>query len=316
MAKHLIAFGHGNGDTGATYGNKTEAGTVRKLRPYLKKWGDKSKDTFEFYDKNLFQQRAMRYQKGYKTVTELHLDSPKGNGGHVIINKSFKPDALDKRLRDIVKKHFGIVGYLQNAGGFSYRNNLYNINQAKTHGINYRLIEMFFLSNAADYNHFINNLDQIAKEIIEAITNTKVSGSAKPSKPSKPKPSKPKPSKPSSGGKSFDTMVAEVRAGKHGNGHENRRKSLGISKAEYEKVRAEVNRLEGVTTKPKPSGVKAGQTVTTRKLYSTQDSTRNVRTSNLTAYVADIDNRRRNPIRLRNKKGGYYVGFTRKEDLI
>lgn len=45
----------------------------------------------------------------------------------------------------------------------------------------------------------------------------------------------------SSKGKSVQQMASEVRAGKHGNGHENRRRSLGISKAEYEKVRAAVN---------------------------------------------------------------------------
>ena len=48
--------------------------------------------------------------------------------------------------------------------------------------------------------------------------------------------------------KSVETMAAEVRAGKHGNGHETRRKSLGISAAEYAKVRAEVNRRAGVRT--------------------------------------------------------------------
>ena len=42
--------------------------------------------------------------------------------------------------------------------------------------------------------------------------------------------------------KSISQMADEVIAGKHGNGNETRRKSLGISKAEYEKVRAEVNR--------------------------------------------------------------------------
>jgi len=62
--------------------------------------------------------------------------------------------------------------------------------------------------------------------------------------------------------------------------------------------------------------VKAGDTVTTKALYSTAQSTENVRSSNIKGYVADIDNSRRNPIRLRNKKGGYYLGFTRKQDLV
>ena len=55
-------------------------------------------------------------------------------------------------------------------------------------------------------------------------------------KGNKPTPA-PKPPK-----KTISQMAAEVRQGLHGNGHENRRKSLGISAAEYAKVRAEVNK--------------------------------------------------------------------------
>ena len=43
--------------------------------------------------------------------------------------------------------------------------------------------------------------------------------------------------------KSIDAMAREIIAGKHGTGHANRRKSLGISIAEYEKVRRRVNQL-------------------------------------------------------------------------
>jgi len=42
--------------------------------------------------------------------------------------------------------------------------------------------------------------------------------------------------------KTIAQMATEIIQGKHGNGHENRRKSLGIDKETYEKVRAEVNR--------------------------------------------------------------------------
>ncbi|WP_368652357.1 N-acetylmuramoyl-L-alanine amidase [Ornithinibacillus sp. 4-3] len=52
--------------------------------------------------------------------------------------------------------------------------------------------------------------------------------------------------------KSISQMVQEVIDGKHGNGHDNRRKSLGINQAEYDKVRAEVNRRAGSTSKPAP----------------------------------------------------------------
>ena len=46
----------------------------------------------------------------------------------------------------------------------------------------------------------------------------------------------------SGGGKSISQMATEVLAGKHGNGHAQRRRSLGVSQAVYAKVRAEVNR--------------------------------------------------------------------------
>lgn len=56
-------------------------------------------------------------------------------------------------------------------------------------------------------------------------------------------------SKPKS--KSIAKMADEVIAGTHGSGHGNRRKSLGVSKSTYAKVRAEVNRRAGIST-PKP----------------------------------------------------------------
>ena len=84
--------------------------------------------------------------------------------------------------------------------------------------------------------------DFIAK--LAGKNDTKAKSSTKPKKPT---------SKPKTTNKSISQMASEVIAGKHGSGHENRRKSLGISKAEYEKVRAEVNRRLGVTpNNPKP----------------------------------------------------------------
>ncbi|AUJ27021.1 Bifunctional autolysin precursor [Virgibacillus dokdonensis] len=70
---------------------------------------------------------------------------------------------------------------------------------------------------------------------------------AKPSKPSKP------------ASKSISAMANEVIAGKHGNGHDARRKSLGITQAEYDKVRKEVNRRSGIKTASKPKGKTVAQ---------------------------------------------------------
>lgn len=72
----------------------------------------------------------------------------------------------------------------------------------------------------------------------------------------------PAPSKPS--GKSIATMASEVIAGKHGNGHAQRQKSLGISAGEYAKVRAEVNRRVSGGGSSKPAASKpAGKSIAT-----------------------------------------------------
>src|SRR5699024_1819225 len=77
--------------------------------------------------------------------------------------------------------------------------------------------------------------------------------------------------KKKSSSKSISKMADEVIAGKHGSGHSNRRKSLGISKSEYEKVRKKVNEKLGVKTKTskskskKKKSFKVGQYVTMKK---------------------------------------------------
>ncbi len=71
------------------------------------------------------------------------------------------------------------------------------------------------------------------------------------------KPSKPS-VKPTTTKKTISQMASEVIAGKHGSGHANRRKSLGISDAQYQKVRDEVNKRSGSST-PKPSGKSIAQ---------------------------------------------------------
>src|SRR5699024_562293 len=87
-------------------------------------------------------------------------------------------------------------------------------------------------------------------KFISLVKGVDVEQSSKPQ--TKPKP-QPKPS--TSNKKTVAQMAKEVLAGKYGNGHAARQKSLGISNAEYSKVRAEVNRIAtgGKVTKPKPS---------------------------------------------------------------
>lgn len=62
------------------------------------------------------------------------------------------------------------------------------------------------------------------------------------------------------GGRSVRSMALEIIAGLHGNGHETRRRSLGISPPLYMQVRTEVNRLAAGTPKPTiPKGKSVSQ---------------------------------------------------------
>lgn len=76
-----------------------------------------------------------------------------------------------------------------------------------------------------------------------------------------------------------------------------------------------LNAMRG-DSKPVKKGVAVGDTVTSRTLYSTSNSTKNVRSSSIKGYVDSINSGWKNEIRLRNKKGGHYLGFTKKKDLI
>src|SRR5690625_421980 len=113
---------------------------------------------------------------------------------------------------------------------------------------------------------------------------------------------KEKPEKKPSKSKTISQMANEIIAGKHGEGHENRRKSLGISKSEYEKVRAEVNRRAGTKStpsKPKKSLVQMIQEVIDGKHGNGHAARRKSLGINATEYKAVRDG-----VNARLKKGG------------
>lgn len=206
MAKHLIVYGHGGVDPGAIGNGTNERDFNRKiLHPYIKKWADKSKHTFVFYDvsgsKNLFADTANGWglygmtSKTYASVTEIHEDAATSSatGGHAIVNSSFLADKFDLSLATIIKKIVGWWGSVKNSKGISYRNNLLNCNVAANRGINYRLMELGFITNSSDMSKIRKNLDAYAKGIVEGITGENlgsVPSAPKPNTPSKPAPSK------------------------------------------------------------------------------------------------------------------------------
>lgn len=250
MAKHLIIAGHGrrkNGtfDPGATgYITKGEHRYVKEdLFPAMKKYADSDFIFFDSY--NVFSHgNIVALARKYKvdTVTEVHFDagSQAASGGHVIVYSHYKPDAMDLRLRDAIASMVGVRYSHAGHRGISGRSNLANVNRTASGGVNYRMLELGFGTNKRDADVMLNQTDQYAKKLVEAIKGGKVSASSTPIKPSEPV------------NKSINDMAEEVEAGLHGNGHSNRQRSLGIDSATYAKVRAEVNRRAGGISKPTP----------------------------------------------------------------
>lgn len=126
----------------------------------------------------MFQQRSMATTT-YKNIIEFHMDgstNTNARGGHVIIHRNFSPDALDNRLRNVIREHIGLWSGVASTNGFSYRNNLYNLNTAANWGISYRLLELGFITNSGDCQKTIGNMDSLARKLAEAIINRKLSG--------------------------------------------------------------------------------------------------------------------------------------------
>src|SRR5699024_9081896 len=142
------------------------------------------------------------------------------------INK--KPSNSDKTNSKGDMKTGSIVVYLQSIGepySFAHRQKL-----AAKHGIN-------------NYTGTAAQNTRLLSMIRDSTTS---------SKPSNTKPtSTPK----TCTAASINRMADEAIAGKHGSGHANRRKSLGVDQATYDKVRAEVNRRSGVKTASKGKSI-------------------------------------------------------------
>lgn len=195
VAKHLIVCGHGAGDPGAGGNGITERDWTRNsLKPLMEKWAKQLKhNTVEFYpvSNNMFvdtQAGRGAYTASATSVTEIHLDSSSNSsatGGHVIIHTSLSADGNDLAIAQVINKYVGWWGSVKGSQGISRRNNLLNCNVFATRaGISYRLVELGFISNPTDVRNLINNLDAVAKELVEAVTGEKLS--VAPEKPKQP----------------------------------------------------------------------------------------------------------------------------------
>lgn len=163
-----VIAGHGAGDPGAGGGGYNEADLVRRLADRMKALAP---NDVEILDKSINWYASKRVNQDLKNrvgnnpVIELHMDSGASNarGGHVIIKGGYEPDNYDYRLAEGISRLFS-----GRSETIVKRDNLYNINQAAKYGINYRLLEVCFISNDADRNLFLNNLDGVAEAILKA----------------------------------------------------------------------------------------------------------------------------------------------------
>lgn len=192
--KIVLVCGHGYNDVGAVGNGTNERDFIRKnivdnVAKYLRQAGH----TVTLYNKkqDMYQDTAYGYKLGNKkdyglywvksnlkpdAVIEFHLDSAKGaSGGHVIKN-SYPADSIDKGLDKALKDTVGTIR------GITTRNDLLNVNVAYDMNINYRLVELGFITSKKDMDYIKKNLQAFTKRIAEGIHGKAIGGTSAGSK--------------------------------------------------------------------------------------------------------------------------------------
>lgn len=189
MAKLYIIAGHGAGDPGACAGGQTEEERVRALAAVIKERGGSEVEVLDT-SRNWYADggiNKLTLPKG-AMLLELHRDSAAASarGAHVIIYGGFDADDFDKALA--AKLSAILPGRSQT---IVKRNDLANPKRAANRGINYRLAEVGFISNAEDRNIFDTRITEIADAILEAAGIGVLATKPQPSQPAQQPAAKP-----------------------------------------------------------------------------------------------------------------------------
>ena len=166
MAKLYVIAGHGAGDPGACGNGYQEAERVRALASRMKALGGSNVEVLDtsrnWYADNGISKLSIPSDA---FLVELHMDSATASarGGHVIIYGGYDADDYDKALAKFISGYFP-----GRSTTISKRTDLANPNRAAQRGINYRLLETCFISNASDISKFNSNIDEVAKGILGA----------------------------------------------------------------------------------------------------------------------------------------------------
>lgn len=166
MPKLLVVCGHGDGDSGATYYDRTEFSDVQRLAWKIKELGG---DPVILGDMriNWYREDHIRYIDFPldTQIVELHRDSYGGGarGAHIIITSRYEPDAFDVDLANRLSTLFeGRAEIIQRW------DQLQNAETAADRGYGYRLAECGFIDNDGDNVIFDQELSQLASEILAA----------------------------------------------------------------------------------------------------------------------------------------------------
>lgn len=166
MAHVFVIAGHGAGDPGACAHGYSEAERVRALAQRMKDIGGDNVTLGDF-NRNYYADGGVSNLGIPKDwpVIELHQDSASASarGGHVIIKSGYSADAYDNALANFIGGFF--PGRSQLIVG---RSDLANPNRAAAAGYNYRLLECCFISNYDDITKFNNQIDDVARGILQA----------------------------------------------------------------------------------------------------------------------------------------------------
>lgn len=259
MAKLYLDAGHGGSDSGASGHGMKEKDLVLKIAKYTRDYLQSNYKGVSI--------RMSRTGDTYPTLTERTNDANSwGADAFVSIhNNAFNGSAngyedfifngnVSSKTKSLQNAMHNEIAPLFNTNRGKKTANLAVLRQTSMPAV---LTENGFIDNKADADYLKkdSNLKKLGEAHAKgiAVFFGLAKGSSKPSGSGSSGGS-------SSSSKSISQMATEVEAGRHGSGHTNRRKSLGVSQSVYDQVRAEVNRRAGVST--------SGSSITSSKSVS------------------------------------------------
>ena len=171
--KMLLIAGHGQGDPGAIGFGRTECNLTRNLAVAIQQENMERDSELEItlYDttKDCYQQskngNVPEYAL-YDYVLEIHFNAhsdASAHGSEILIHDGEPAHTVE----DTILKNLEVLG-LSNRG-VKRRSDLLNMNQCRTKGVSYALLETCFITNAGDLEYYIRNYQTIAEAVLDGI---------------------------------------------------------------------------------------------------------------------------------------------------